>query len=153
MESFQMKLARLKEELGVSEDQLAAKALGISKAALSDRKRRQSFPDEKVFALAHREPELKIDPTYVMTGRRMYANQESVIADGLLAAATETGRKEVRELAAAVVKSINDQNIRRADTYRLLRDLAGHCDDQQLDLLCKVAESFVDASITRSKRR
>ena len=153
MNAFEMKLLRLKEELAVAEDQEVAQKLGMSKAAFSERKRRNSFPDDRVFALAKTEPGLKLDATYVISGRRLYGAHENEIADNLLMVAAETGRPEVRELAAATVKSINEQNIRRADTYRLLRDLAGHCDDQQLDLLCKVAESFVDASIHRSKKR
>lgn len=64
--SFQLKLDRLKECLGVSEDQQVAAALGLSKTALSLRKNRGSFPAERVYALAASRPE--VDPVYVLTG-------------------------------------------------------------------------------------
>jgi len=43
-------------------------ALGLSKAALADRKRKDSFPVDRLKALAHDRPELKIDVDYVLNG-------------------------------------------------------------------------------------
>ena len=60
---------RLKSALRVKEDQEAAHALGMSKAALSDRKKRNAFPEEKLWALAHRQPELGINPIWVLSGK------------------------------------------------------------------------------------
>jgi hypothetical protein len=67
---FADQLGRLKSSLGVEEDQAAAEALGMSKAALSARKSRASFPEKELRALAQRRPELGIDVPYVLTGRR-----------------------------------------------------------------------------------
>lgn len=69
MREFDLQLLRLKEVLAVTEDQQVADLLGMSKHAFSDRKRRGSFPGEKVQALQSSRPDLKLDATYVLTGR------------------------------------------------------------------------------------
>lgn len=72
-EIFDRQLARLKSALGVSEDQEAAAALELSKAALSARKKRGSFPEKELRALAQQRPELEIDVAYVLTGKTQWA--------------------------------------------------------------------------------
>lgn len=69
MTDFDEKLSRLKQVLAVREDQEAAAALGMSKAALSDRKRRDAFPDDKVAALAASRRPGSIDVDYILTGQ------------------------------------------------------------------------------------
>ncbi|MET3382525.1 MULTISPECIES: helix-turn-helix domain-containing protein [Variovorax] len=66
--AFEQQLLRLKRMLGVSADGEVAKALGMSKAAFSERKRRNAFPKDKLLALAGLQPELKLDAIYVLTG-------------------------------------------------------------------------------------
>jgi transcriptional regulator with XRE-family HTH domain len=61
-------LNRLKPMLRVSKDQEVAAALGLSKTAFSERKKRDSFPDRELRALARARPELNIDVDYVLTG-------------------------------------------------------------------------------------
>jgi len=68
MDLFSDSLDRLKHYLRVSKDQEVASALGLSKTAFSERKKRGSFPIKEVFALAARCPELGIDPDWVVTG-------------------------------------------------------------------------------------
>jgi hypothetical protein len=65
---FQARLDRLKRSLGVQEDQEAAEALNLSKAALSARKTRGAFPETELYALAAKRPELKLDVDYILTG-------------------------------------------------------------------------------------
>lgn len=69
-EDFEQRLLRLKQALQVSEDQEVAVALGMTRAALSDRKRRGAFPEDKLLALATRRPELNLDTHYVLSGER-----------------------------------------------------------------------------------
>ncbi len=69
MREFDRQLIRLKEALGVTEDQDVANALGLSKAALSDRKKRGAFPDDKLLALIAKRPDLKLDFDYITLGR------------------------------------------------------------------------------------
>lgn len=68
VQAFDHQLLRLKRVLGVSADGEVAKALGMTKAAFSERKRRHAFPKDKLLALAGFRPELRLDAAYVMTG-------------------------------------------------------------------------------------
>lgn len=68
MVEFSEQLKRLKRSLGLVEDQEIAEALGMTKAALSARKARRSFPIEKLKLLAAGRPELRLDVKYVLTG-------------------------------------------------------------------------------------
>jgi len=68
MKQFDQQLMRLKSMLGVTGDQDVAGLLDMSKAAFSDRKKRDSFPEEKLRALAQRRPDLPIDVEYVLRG-------------------------------------------------------------------------------------
>lgn len=68
MNFFSDCLSRLKPMLRVSKDQEVAAALGLSKTAFSERKKRGSFPDRELRALAKQRPELGIDVDYVLTG-------------------------------------------------------------------------------------
>lgn len=52
----------------VSKDGEVAAALGLSKTAFAERKRRQSFPDKELRSLADTRPDLKLDVDYVLTG-------------------------------------------------------------------------------------
>lgn len=68
MKIFDAALLRLKGQIGATEDQAVAALLGLSKASFSDRKRRDSFPVDKLRALAQQRPDLNIDVDYVITG-------------------------------------------------------------------------------------
>ena len=68
MRVFDSQLLRLKQALGITEDQDVANVLGMSKAAFSARKSRGAFPDDKLKALASDRPELRLDVKYVLSG-------------------------------------------------------------------------------------
>jgi Bacteriophage CI repressor helix-turn-helix domain. len=68
MREFDLQLLRLKQCLAVREDQEVAAILGLSKHAFSDRKKRGSFPKDKLLALKVGRPELYIDEHYILTG-------------------------------------------------------------------------------------
>lgn len=65
MTLFDQQLLRLKQVLGLTSDQDVAKALGLTKAALSVRKKRAAFPEDRVLELARRRD---IDVHYILTG-------------------------------------------------------------------------------------
>lgn len=79
MSAFEDQLNRLKLVLEASDDQEVAAALGMTKAAFSARKNRESFPVDKLKALAADRPELRLDVKYILTGisdeleRRLHA--------------------------------------------------------------------------------
>lgn len=69
MNSFEAALLRLKQALGVTEDQAVARALGMSKATFAARKSRSSFPADRLAALAIAKPALGIDVPWVISGK------------------------------------------------------------------------------------
>ncbi|MBE2242466.1 MAG: helix-turn-helix domain-containing protein [Burkholderiaceae bacterium] len=83
MNAFDQQLLRLKQELRVSEDQQVAELLGMTKAGLSARKRRQSFPRTKVEALAAGRPELRLDTVYIFTGETQQERARRTAADAI----------------------------------------------------------------------
>lgn len=79
MDFFSASLSRLKHDLRVSKDQEVASALGLSKTAFSERKKRGSFPEKELRALAQQRPDLGIDVEYVLTGGRMSPHERQAI--------------------------------------------------------------------------
>ena len=65
---FSEALVRLKHQLRVSKDGEVATALGLSKTAFSERKKRGSFPEAELRTLARDKPELQLDPDLVLFG-------------------------------------------------------------------------------------
>lgn len=61
-------MLRLKERVGIPSDKGIAELLGMTDKALNARKRRDAFPDDKLFALAAKRPDLELDVMYVLTG-------------------------------------------------------------------------------------
>lgn len=69
MPEFETRLARLKEALGVATAKEVANILEMSDKALNARKRRLSFPEKELYALAAKRPDLNLDVNYVLTGK------------------------------------------------------------------------------------
>lgn len=67
-DDFLQALNRLKHELRLSKDYEVAAALGLSKTAFAERKKRGAFPHKELIAFAASRPEL--DMNYVLTGVR-----------------------------------------------------------------------------------
>ncbi len=78
MESFESVLLRLKAELKVPTDKEVGALLGLQEKALSARKRRDAFPEDKLRALAQQRPELNIDVGYVLNGVRQEEVRQAV---------------------------------------------------------------------------
>lgn len=68
MNFFEEATLRLKQQLKVTEDKQVAEVLGMTGNAWTMRKRRSSFPETELYALAAKRPELGIDVNYVLTG-------------------------------------------------------------------------------------
>ncbi len=82
---FEEKLLRLKQCLSVTADQAVAAALGMTKAAFSDRKKRDAFPEGRLYALAAKRPDLQLNVDYILygTGMRLADDDASMIKDRL----------------------------------------------------------------------
>lgn len=70
---------RLKTVLGITKDKEVAEALGLKETALNVRKKRNSFPDRELRALAQQRPELGIDVDYVLTGQTKEAAVKKMV--------------------------------------------------------------------------
>jgi len=79
MDFFQEALLRLKAQLKLERDQEVAEVLGLTKSAFSERKKRGSFPEKEVLALARKSPELGLDLDFIFTG--VPAAEFSKVAD------------------------------------------------------------------------
>ena len=75
MDFFPDALARLKHQLRVSKDQEVAAALGLSKTAFSERKKRGSFPEKELRALAQQRPDIALNLDYILTGKHKPAQE------------------------------------------------------------------------------
>lgn len=103
MNLFSDCLDRLKPFLRVSKDQEVAAALGLSKTAFSERKKRGSFPDRELRALAQQRPELGIDVDYVLTGITTEAHARLDAKQARIERAVDAGMgmDEIRRMEAA----------------------------------------------------
>lgn len=68
MNFFEEATLRLKQQLKVSEDQQVAEFFGMTGKAWTARKRRESFPEKELWALAGSRPELNLDVDYILNG-------------------------------------------------------------------------------------
>lgn len=91
MNFFSDQLDRLKYALRVSKDGEVGEALGLSKTAFAERKRRQSFPERELYELAAKRPELNIDVGYVLTGITGEAHSRLDAQSGAMHRVAQTG--------------------------------------------------------------
>lgn len=112
--SFEQKFLRLKEQVGLSKDMEIAQLLGMSKAALSERKRRGSFPMDKLHTLASKHPGINLD--YVLNGYRssFQGTHLRFIDDGFQA-----------QYEKAPEESSTEPNTQRGDRIKEQRALLG----------------------------
>jgi hypothetical protein len=87
----EMQLLRLKECLGVSKDGEVAAALGMSKAAFSQRKNGGAIPQDKLLDLRRTRPD--VDVLYILTGVRWSASAKAG-GTAVLDRALERGNEE-----------------------------------------------------------
>lgn len=150
MPEFDDVLLRLKERLGVPSDKGVAELLGMGEKALNARKRRGSFPVDKLKSLAADRPELRLDVKYVLTGvsdeleRRLAAISISnkiaaPIADVQIRRAVQAGTFRV------LVESLSDDEQRLVHCYR-------GADDQGKTVLLSTATLLAKTQSTKSKK-
>lgn len=151
---FDQQLSRLKKVLEVREDQEAATALGMTKAAFSARKTRGSFPEKELRALAQRRPELGIDVEYVLTGGRLTQRErdhlESARALTLGLPMDEGDRQRLLAQLEDGFVLLATQNAARQHDYMRLMESLNSCTDESLRLVLLVAEQCRLADLHRS---
>lgn len=148
MNIFDVKLLRVKECLGVTADKDVAELLGMTKAAFSERKRRDAFPIEKLQELARAKPE--VDVFYVITGVRSEGvkqiNPEAALAATLSVEPNGDGplTKKLIESVANFkgAKSSRDQDV--SDINKMLNGLG----DADFEILKQVIVRFYKGSVS-----
>ncbi len=147
-------LVRLKEVLRVSEDQEVAEVLGMSKAAFSARKKRGSFPEKELRALAQQRPELGIDVEYVLTGGTLSAHERQALegarAFTLALQLPEADKARLLGRADAALLEQAQHNAQEVGTQRqadcaLVQQLLKGCSDDSLALLLHMARRLYAA--------
>lgn len=149
MSEFEQKMRRLKDALRLTHDQEVATALGMTKASLSDRKRRDSFPIERVIGLAGRH--LGLDVAYVVTGlteeERERARHRDVVAEGRSlpgdqeASASDVSSEQQAAMGARLRKEV------------VLGTLLSWCTDDDLDLMLQLAARLGSTKRQRAYHR
>lgn len=156
MDFFSDSLGRLKHALRVSKDQEVAEALGLSKTAFSERKKRGAFPEENLRALAQQRPELGIDVVYVLTGGHLSAHQRQAIEGArAFTDALPTGAADKQHLRA-----LNDQaelqtastNASRADNYAQITELLAGSSDETVALVLQLVARLYLADLPKAAR-
>lgn len=143
---FDQQLSRLKKALEVREDQEAATALGMTKAAFSARKTRGSFPEKELRALAQQRPDLGLDVEYVLTGGLLTQREREHLAS----ARALTQQLPVEDAEKQRLLALLDdgflrqatQNAARLQPYMQLMEMLNSCSDESLRLVLLTAEKF-----------
>ena len=139
---FDQQLSRLKKVLEVREDQEAATALGMTKAAFSARKTRGSFPEKELRALAQQHPELGIDVEYVLTGGRLTQRErdhlESARALTLGLPMDEGDRQRLLAQLEDGFVLLATQNAARQSDYGKLIEALNACSDESVALVLQL---------------
>lgn len=151
MGDFEETLLRLKERVGVPSDKGIAELLGIGEKALNARKRRGSFPVDKLKALAADRPDLRLDVKYVLTGesdeleRRLAAISTATrIAEDV---AGVDARRAVQQRAfEAIVSELDKDEQRLVSCYR-------SADAQGKAVLLSTASLLANAQPAKPKRK
>jgi hypothetical protein len=148
---FEETLLRLKERVGVPSDKGIAELLGMGEKALNARKRRGSFPVDKLKALAADRPDLRLDVKYVLTGesdeleRRLAAISTATrIAEDV---AGVDARRAVQQRAfEAIVSDLDKDEQRLVSCYR-------SADAQGKAVLLSTASLLANAQPAKPKRK
>lgn len=126
MDEFSSQLLRLKQALGVVEDQDVAHALGMTKAAFSDRKRRGAFPAEKLRATAAAHPEWHMDVDFVLTGSSRVIARRDLLLELVARSAAIASRYDMSDVEKAALQEDIFNALRAASPSGDERDLLDH---------------------------
>lgn len=82
MNFFEEATLRLKQQLKKQTDKEVAEMLGLSQRAWTGRRKRESFPEKELWALAAQRPDLELDVGYVLNGiKGSYAAQSKSMVE------------------------------------------------------------------------
>lgn len=145
--NFSECLQRLKHELRVSTDKEVAYALGLSKTAFAERKRRGAFPVEKTRVLCALKPHL--DEVFILTGRRLSGEERHRVLVALHMSA-EIEAEEEGELVQSLTEGIAEHPGRyrgEMDQIGRIQESLQQCSIEDLD----VVEALVNRLANNSR--
>ncbi|WP_286807696.1 MULTISPECIES: helix-turn-helix domain-containing protein [unclassified Marinimicrobium] len=141
-------LQRLKHELRVSTDKEVAEALGLSKTAFAERKRRGAFPIDKTRVLCALKPEL--DEVFILTGRRLSGEERHRVLVALDMSA-DLEAEEEGELLNSLTKGVAEEPGHyggEVDQVARIKEALHRCSGEDLDVLETLANR-----LARNSRR
>ena len=154
MNFFEEATLRLKQQLQKTQDKEIAATLGLSAQSWAGRKKRNSFPEKELRALAQQRPELGIDVEYVLTGGRLTQRErdhlESARALTLGLPMDEGDRQRLLAQLEDGFVLLATQNAARQHDYMRLMESLNSCTDESLRLVLLVAEQCRLADLHRS---
>jgi len=144
--SFEQALLRFKNLLQVQSDKQVAEHLGMSPTAFNDRKKRDVFPDDKLWALASRRPDLNLDVVYILTGKPMEI-REGQHASG---AKPYSGPTEI--YPSRVAKAASDDRALASKQAQLVTDWQA-CSPIDQSRICDLTARLAEQGITQPPKR
>lgn len=154
MNFFEEATLRLKQQLRATQDKEIAAALGLSAQSWAGRKKRSSFPEKELRALAQQRPELGIDVEYVLTGGTLSAHERQALegarAFTLALQLPEADKARLLGRADAALLEQAQHNAQEVGTQRqadcaLVQQLLKGCSDDSLALLLHMARRLYAA--------
>lgn len=122
MNFFEEAALRLKQQLKVTEDKQAAEALGMTGNAWTMRKRRGTFPEKELYALAAKQPGLNLDVNYVLTGITATARAALDAKQARIERAVDAGL-DVAQIRATEAAATGPTAVRLAELSGMLCEL------------------------------
>jgi hypothetical protein len=154
MNFFPDAMARLKFELHVSKDGEVAAVLGLSKTAFAERKRRGSFPEKELYALAEKRPELHLDIDYVLTGIPSSSHARLAVNQAAMERALEHGAdpgtawKESDKLERLVQRAKESDAVSFSEIVKIWP----HLTKESRDALITIATGLVGGQVGKNQK-
>ena len=142
MNFFEEATLRLKQQLQKTQDKEIAATLGLSAQSWAGRKKRGSFPEKELRALAQQRPELGIDVEYVLTGGLLTQHQrERLESSRALTLQLPMDAAENQRLIAQLEEGFlrqATQNAARQSDYGKLIEALNACSDESVALVLQL---------------
>lgn len=142
MNFFEEATLRLKQQLQKTQDKEIAATLGLSAQSWAGRKKRGSFPEKELRALAQQRPELGIDVEYVLTGGLLTQHQrERLESSRALTLQLPMDAAEKQRLIAQLEEGFlrqATQNAARQSDYGKLIEALNACSDESVALVLQL---------------
>jgi transcriptional regulator with XRE-family HTH domain len=139
MNFFEEATLRLKQQLGMTQDQEVAKVLEMTPRAWAGRKKTESFPETEVLALSARRPDLGLDVSYILKGKH--------------ASKMEGRLLKAKKFLAEAMAGIQNEQAERASRMAQVQAMLEYCDDQDFHVLADGVMAMGNRIAQHKRRR